>query len=204
MTVEERDKVIKSIIIILLGGKMEEQLSLQRELEAVVLREVADMAILRMGGTKTEDVSYSAVVTIAANLNLRAITDFAIGKCLEIYEIKKLNFLRLGANEPLDTATKLAYYNASLEVIEKVIATIAENGWYGRIEAMVRELLNRGLTSSEVMLLVKQYVNDKGHRSEDQEQRLIVMAQIYVPEKVAEVRGKIRKFAEDFNRDDCY
>jgi hypothetical protein len=196
MTDAEINKVIESVILVLLGEDLTREQSLQEHLQEVVDREAARMAV----GRDMTPAGFEAVETIVNKINLpQSVVDFAIGKCLEIYEREKKDFFSIRTDDALGSATRLIYCGASRNVIEKVISAVAEHGWFGRIENITRELLGRGLTPTEVKALVRHYVNNKGCRCREDERELLRMAQEYMsPEDVAEAKDQIRCFAIEF------
>ncbi|OGN04200.1 MAG: hypothetical protein A2831_01725 [Candidatus Yanofskybacteria bacterium RIFCSPHIGHO2_01_FULL_44_17] len=203
MTVQEKEPTINSVIEIFLPlGKNKPSLS--DELQEVVSREAAEVAVRQVGGAvETARVNYAAARAIVTKVGSRAVADFAVSRCMEIYDANKNQFFSLDSNAALNAAISMLPY-ASPDLKERVIAAVAENGWYGRIESLANKYLNRGLTIEEVLALVNSYVNNKGVRAEHTEKELLRIARAYAPGKTAEVGSKIRQFVIDFERDDIY
>jgi len=146
---------------------------------------------------------FMAVVIIAAGLKEREITDYAIEKCLEVYEKEKKKFMSLVTNPCLETATRLLPYNPSKAMAEKVIVAVAEQGWYGRIESLAKRYLVRGLTADEVMALVEHFMKQRGMISGYEE--ILQLAKKYMPEdKFDEVASRMGAHVKAFNEDTLY
>ncbi len=195
-----REGIIESVISVLLGEDLTKEQSLQENLQEAVNREAARMAT----GHDETPASFAAVEIIVSKMNLlQSTVDFAVGKCLEIYERGKNDPFDIHNFDALNAAIKLLRYGASREMIEKVIGAVAEHGWHGRIEGLAQKFLGRGLTPAEVKALVHHYVNDKGSRGSDTEEKLLEMARKYMsPEDAAEIASQIQHFVTEFEEQD--
>lgn len=203
MTDTEREEVIRSVILALLGEDLVRVKSLLENMEEAVASETTRAALSRVGGKAQElPAHYAAIEAIVNRMDLSQETvDFAVLKCLEIYEKNKSTYFSLATNDSLMAATRLISYDASRSVIEKVVGAIAENGWYGRIEVLANKFLGRGLTANEVRALVWNYVNDKACQSSDTEEQLLGMARKYMSAKEArEVDIQIKDFVTKVKR----
>jgi hypothetical protein len=180
MTIADMNEAVRGVIRGLMGAKENDFCS-------------DELAKLNFNAAK-----YTAVVIIVANRREQEVTDYAIEKCLEIYQANKSEMFHLRSSEALSAAATLATYEASRGVVEKIVALLAENGWCGKLKDLTRKLLNRAITSAEVMALVDHYVNNKGSRAQHREEELLRLAQIYAPEIKSEVGRKIALFAIEF------
>ena len=203
MTRQEKEEVINSVIEILLPLSGKKQ-SLDNKLQEIASREAVEVAVRRVGGIPGSlQANYSAIAILVNEVGLKTVADFAVTRCLTIYDAKKSELFDLDSGDALNAATWMLTF-ASVSVRERVIAAVAENGWYGRIEAMAKQYLNRGLTAKEVMALVDSYVNNWAIRAEHQEADLIRITRTHAPEIMEIVSLKISKFIKNWERGSGY
>lgn len=165
-----------------------------------VLHEVDyDITGVVMGGIQKKKSCRIAVLALIEKLKpSQFVIDFVAKRYLAIYA-KNRNPI-FGNNDALSTAISAARLGASKEVAEEVIEEMAQAGWYGIIEGFAKEVLNRGLTPREVLLLTEEYANDMACESEGQEKELMRMAEKYMDKAgVKKVAGLLKGFKKEWS-----